>query len=80
MGMQGRCTAAGAAQRAWSTVCFDCGRSSLGLMCAILTSPMTAKVLNATNTRSESAVNSSHHRQTRQSTGYTILQCDTLTV
>jgi len=48
--------------------------------CAILKSPTTAKLLNASNARSKSTVNSSQRRQTRRSTRHTILRCDELTV
>ena len=48
-------------------------------MCAISKSPTTAKLLNATNARSNNAVNSSQRRQTRRSTRHTILRCDELT-
>jgi len=47
---------------------------------AISKSPTTAKLLNATNARSRSTVNSSQRRQTRRSTRHTILRCDELTV
>jgi len=40
---------------------------------------MTAKLLNATNARSTSTVNSSQRRQTRRSSRHTILRCDELT-
>jgi len=52
----------------------------LGLMCVISKSPMTAKLLNAMNSRSKSTVNSSQCRQTQRSTRHTILRCDELTV
>jgi len=48
--------------------------------CAILKTPMTAKLLNVTNARSKSTVNSSQRHQTQRSTRHTILQCDELTV
>ena len=51
-----------------------------GLICVILKSPMTVKLLNATNARSKSTVNSSQRLQTRQSTRHTILRCDELTM
>jgi len=51
----------------------------MGLMCAILKSPTTAKILNATNARLKSTVNSSQRRETRRSTRHTILRCDELT-
>ena len=48
--------------------------------CAISKSPTTAKLLNATNARSKSMVNSSQHHQTRWSTHHTILQRDEWTM
>ena len=46
----------------------------------MLKSLTTAKLLNASNARSKSTVNSSQHRQTRRSTRHTFLRCDELTV
>ena len=51
----------------------------MGLMCAISKSPTTAKILNATNAKLKSTVNSSQRRETRRSTRHTILRCDELT-
>ena len=47
--------------------------------CAVLKSPTTAKLLNATSARSKSTFNSSQRRQTRRLTRHTILRCDELT-
>jgi len=51
----------------------------LGLMCAISKSLTTAKLLNATNAKSKSMVNSSQCLQTRRS-AHMVLRCDELTV
>ena len=48
--------------------------------CAMSKSLTTAKLLNATNARSKSTVNSSQRRQTRRSTWHTILRWIELTV
>ena len=60
----------------WCAVWF----AYLGLTCVISKSPMMVKLLNATNARSKSTVNSSQRLQTGQSTHHTILRCDELTV
>jgi len=65
------------------TQCSEVRFAYLSLMCVILKSPMTMKLLNATNARSKSMVNSSQRLQTwqtRQSTRHTILRCDEVTM